>query len=99
MERVWQALWDRFGHRYSWVVFAVTVVAQVQVFATAALVMLAFEDRGSRASAVGATVVVNVATVWLAVRPGPPAGLVDRGDRALKGKAASTRVFAVSRGA
>src|ERR1700704_1373495 len=56
MDRIWQWAWDRYGPRYSWVVFAGTVVVLMPVYLVLSFVVVAFERSGQYVAAASLTV-------------------------------------------
>jgi adenylate cyclase len=43
MDRIWQWAWDRYGERYSWVIYAVSVCELLSVYLVLSLLIVAFE--------------------------------------------------------
>lgn len=70
MDRVWSWLWDRHGPRYSWAVTAVTAGILLPVFATSAVLIVAFEESGRYLEAAAVVMAVTLATSFVAVLPG-----------------------------
>ena len=54
MDRIWQWAWDRYGARYSWVIYAVSVSELLSVYLALSFLIVAFErsDRYVEAAAV-----------------------------------------------
>src|ERR1700710_466509 len=70
MERIWQWAWDRYGARYSWVVFAISSLAMLPVWLASALLVVALEQSDRYVEAAAVTVAVVVVMVYMAVLPG-----------------------------
>jgi adenylate cyclase len=47
MDRIWQWVWDRYGARYSWAIYAVTCVIGLAVLLASAFAIVAFEGSGN----------------------------------------------------
>jgi hypothetical protein len=60
MDRIWQWAWDRYGARYSWAIYAVSVSELLPVYLALSFLIIAFErsDRYVEAAA------VTVGTCW-----------------------------------
>ncbi|UMB68565.1 adenylate/guanylate cyclase domain-containing protein [Mycobacterium paraterrae] len=70
MERIWQWAWDRYGPRYSWVIYAVTAVLMLQIYLLLSLVVVAYERSSHYVEAAVATVVAVPLLAYLLVLPG-----------------------------
>ncbi|ORA17807.1 adenylate/guanylate cyclase domain-containing protein [Mycobacterium asiaticum] len=70
MERFWQKMWDWFGPRYSWAVFAFCVFASMPAFSVGPFLVVAFEKSGAYIEAAGVTFVAALVTGCVYVRPG-----------------------------
>jgi class 3 adenylate cyclase len=70
MERIWQWIWDRYGKRYSWALWAIVFQFLLPIYLVPSFFVVAFEksDRYLEAAAVTATGVVVL--VYLTLLPG-----------------------------
>ncbi|MFG1929028.1 adenylate/guanylate cyclase domain-containing protein [Mycobacterium sp. NPDC048908] len=57
MDRIWQWAWDRYGHRYSWALWALTSVAVLLPYVTLSAMVVAFQRSDSYVEAAAVTVV------------------------------------------
>lgn len=70
MERLWQKMWDWFGPRYSWAVYAFCVLASMPALSLAPFLVVAFEKSGAYLEAAGVTFVAALVTCYVYIRPG-----------------------------
>lgn len=70
MDRIFQWVWDRYGPRYSWAICAVVYPPGLFVFASYAMVIVAFERSDHFLDALIVTAIVMVVRVLLIVLPG-----------------------------
>jgi adenylate cyclase len=70
MERLWQWVWDWFGPRYSWAVYAVCFLATVPTCTIVSLLVVAFEKSGAYIEAAALAVVVALVVSYVYVSPG-----------------------------
>jgi adenylate cyclase len=70
MDRIWQWVWDRYGARYSWAMFAIGVPLVLQVYLLFSIVVLAFEESDHYVEAAAVTVVAVLVEQYVIVLPG-----------------------------
>jgi adenylate cyclase len=70
MERIWQWAWDRYGARYSWAAFAITVVLGAPTFLVWSFIVVALQKSDRYVEAAVVTVAVVVLLQYLIVLPG-----------------------------
>jgi adenylate cyclase len=70
MERIWQWAWDRYGARYSWAAFAITVVLGAPTFLVWSFIVVALQKSDRYVEAAVVTVAVMVLLQYLIVLPG-----------------------------
>jgi adenylate cyclase len=59
MDRIWQWAWNRYGARYSWAIFGITVLVVLPTYLLVSFTVLALEDSGHYVGAVVAAVVAT----------------------------------------
>ncbi len=70
MDRIWQWAWDRYGPRYSWAIFVISIPFLLQIFLAGAFVVVAFEKSGRYVEAAAVTVVAVPLLVYVVALPG-----------------------------
>ena len=70
MDRIWQWMWDRYGVRYSWAVWAISVLAVLPPYLATSFLLLAFERSGRYVDAVAVTVATVLVICCSFVSPG-----------------------------
>ncbi len=70
MDRIWQWAWDRYGARYSWAVWAITVLAVLPPYLVMSFLLLSFEGSGRYVEAVAVTVAAVLVICCSLVPPG-----------------------------
>jgi adenylate cyclase len=70
MDRIWQWAWDRYGARYSWAYFAISVLVLLPMYLVSSLIIVAFEESGRYVEAAAVTVVIVLVLVYASVLPG-----------------------------
>jgi adenylate cyclase len=70
MDRIWQWAWDRYGARYSWAAFAITVVLGAPTFLIWSSIVVGLEKSDRYVEAAVVTVAVVVLLQYLIVLPG-----------------------------
>ena len=70
MDRIWQWAWDRYGSRYFWAVYAVTVPVLLPIYLVSSCVVVAYEESSRYVEAAAVTVVAVPVLVYLMVLPG-----------------------------
>ena len=65
MDRLWQWVWDRYGPRYSWALYAVAVPLALPVNLLWSFLIVAVEKSGAYAEAAAITVVVATPLQWV----------------------------------
>src|SRR6516162_1042570 len=72
MDRIWQWVWDRYGPRYSWAVYALAVPLTLPVYLLWSFLIVAVEKSGAYAEAAMITVVAVTVLLWVGISPGSP---------------------------
>ena len=67
---MWQWLWDRYGTRYSWALYAVSVPILLLIYGLSSAVVVAFERSDRYATAAAITVVAVMVLAYLTLLPG-----------------------------
>ena len=70
MDRLWQWVWDRYGPRYSWALYALMVPLSIPVYLLWSFLIVAVEKSGAYVEAAAVTVVAATVLLWVAVFPG-----------------------------
>ncbi|HZA12120.1 adenylate/guanylate cyclase domain-containing protein [Mycobacterium sp.] len=70
MDRIWQWVWDRYGARYSWAIYAITFPVMLANYLLMSFLVVAFEDSSQYVEAVGVTVVAVLVLVYVMILPG-----------------------------
>jgi class 3 adenylate cyclase len=70
MDRIWQWAWDRYGARYSWAIYAISVILLVPNYIAASFLVVAFEKSGRYVEAATVTVVAVLVLVYVTILPG-----------------------------
>ncbi|MDT5267485.1 MAG: adenylate cyclase [Mycobacterium sp.] len=70
MDRIWQWTWDRYGPRYSWAFYAISVPVLLPTYLFSTLVIVAFEQSSRYLEAAAITVVAVLVLVYVMVLPG-----------------------------
>ena len=70
MDRIWQWAWDRYGARYSWVIYAVGVSQLLPIYLFTSFVIVAFERSDRYVEAASVTVGVVLVLVYVGILPG-----------------------------
>ena len=79
MDRIWRWTWDRYGARYSWACWVVTLPLALPVYLAWSLCIVAFEQSDRYLAAAALTVVAVPVYLLAVIRPGnEPARLVER---------------------
>jgi adenylate cyclase len=79
MERIWQWAWDRYGARYSWAIYAVSVSELLSVYLALSCLIVAFERSDRYVEAAAVTVGTVLVMVYVTNLPGLGGiGLVER---------------------
>jgi len=74
MDRLWQWVWDRYGPRYSWALYAVVVPLALPVYILWSFLIVAVEKTGAYIEAAVITVVVVPVLDWVALFMLPGSG-------------------------
>jgi adenylate cyclase len=74
MDRLWQWVWDRYGPRYSWALYAVVVPVALPVYILWSFLIVAVEKSGAYVEAAAVTVVVVPVLDWVALFMLPGSG-------------------------
>jgi adenylate cyclase len=70
MDRIWQWAWDRYGARYSWVIYAVSVSELLSVYLVLSFLIVAFERSDRYVEAAAVTVGTVLVMVYVTNLPG-----------------------------
>ncbi len=70
MDRIWQWAWDRYGARYSWAIYAISVPFSLHVYLFWALLIVAVEKSGDYVDAAAVTVVAVPVLGYVVQLPG-----------------------------
>lgn len=70
MDRIWQWAWDRYGARYSWALYAISVPFSLPVYLFWALLIVAVENSGDYMDAAAVTVVAVPVLGYVVQLPG-----------------------------
>jgi adenylate cyclase len=70
MDRIWQWAWDRYGARYSWAIFAISIVVALPVWLVSSLIITAYEDSDHYVGAAAVTVVAVPIVLYANLLPG-----------------------------
>ncbi|OBK74057.1 adenylate/guanylate cyclase domain-containing protein [Mycobacterium sp. 1274761.0] len=70
MDRIWQWAWDRYGARYSWVIYAVTVPVMLSIYLVYSFVVVAYEEADDYGYAAVVTLAAVPLLVYAMVLPG-----------------------------
>jgi len=70
MDRIWQWAWDRYGARYSWVIYTVSVAELLPVYLFVSVLIVAIERSDRYVEAATATVGIVLVMVYLSNFPG-----------------------------
>ena len=70
MDRIWQWVWDRYGARYSWAIYAISFSAVVPVCLVLSFLIVAFERSDGYVEAAAVTVGTVLVMVYVNVLPG-----------------------------
>lgn len=79
MDRIWQWTWDRYGARYSWAVFAVTIPLSLSIYLIWSSLIVAVEDSDEYLAAAAVTAIAGPLWMYVSLLPGSrPGRLVER---------------------
>src|SRR3984885_9741283 len=67
MDRFWQWVWDRYGPRYFWALYAVAVPLSLPVYLLWSFLVVAVEKSGDYVEAAAVTVVAAAVVQWVAL--------------------------------
>lgn len=67
MDRFWQWVWDRYGPRFSWALYAVAVPLSMPVYLLWSFLIVAVEKSGHYGDAAAVTVVAAAVLQWVAI--------------------------------
>ncbi|OBK72746.1 adenylate/guanylate cyclase domain-containing protein [Mycobacterium sp. 1274761.0] len=70
MERIWQWGWERFGPRYSWVIWAFVLAGMMPTYVIWSFVVVAFEKSNQYLEAAAFTVVAVLVNASVSILPG-----------------------------
>jgi adenylate cyclase len=70
MDRIWQWAWDRYGPRYSWAIYAVTIPTYLPIYLVPSLVVVASEKSELYAEAAAVTVLAVLVLAYVMSLPG-----------------------------
>lgn len=70
MDRIWQWAWNRFGARYSWAIYAVSVAELLSIYLVLSFLIVAFERSDRYVEAAAVTVGIVLVMVYVTNLPG-----------------------------
>src|ERR1700712_3641017 len=70
MDRIWQWIWNRYGTRYSWACYAVTLPVLLPIYLVLSFVVVAFEHSGRYVEATAVTAIAIPVMVYAMLLPG-----------------------------
>src|ERR1700742_3387684 len=70
MDRIWQWAWDRYGPRYLWAVYGISIPVLLVLYLAISLPVVASEGSGHYMEAAAVAVVAAMVTAYVIVRPG-----------------------------
>ncbi|WP_373140891.1 adenylate/guanylate cyclase domain-containing protein [Mycobacterium marinum] len=70
MDRIWQWAWDRYGARYSWAIFTISILTLLPVWLVASMIITAYEHSNHYFETAALTVVAVPVLVYAIVLPG-----------------------------
>jgi adenylate cyclase len=70
MERIWQWAWDRYGARYSWAIFAISILVVLPIWLVPSMIITAYEHSDHYVETAAVTVVAVPVVVYAIVLPG-----------------------------
>jgi adenylate cyclase len=70
MDRIWQWAWDRYGSRYSWAVYVVSVPFLIQPYLVTSFLVVAMERSGRYVEAAVVAVFGPLVAMYVMVLPG-----------------------------
>src|SRR3954451_21028727 len=70
MDRIWQWAWDRYGARYSWVIYAAGLAVVLPVYLVFSFVVLGYEKSPAYVETATVTGVAVLVLVYAIIRPG-----------------------------
>ena len=78
MERIWQWVWDRYGVRWSWAVYAVTATLPLPIYLSWSFLIVAIEESSDYVEAATVTVVGVINAEDITVRGSDSGTLSER---------------------
>src|SRR5258705_7039821 len=76
MERIWQWAWDRYGAKYSWAIFAISLPSVLLAYLSGSFLIVAVEDSDHYVTAATVTVIAVPVLVYVVVLPGMRGGRI-----------------------
>ena len=70
MDRIWQWAWDRYGPKYSWVIYAATTFVLLPFYLVVSFVVVGYERSGHFVEAAAVTVGAMVVLAYVMILPG-----------------------------
>lgn len=70
MDRIWQWAWDRFGARYSWAIYGISIPVLMVVYLVMSFLVVASEKSGRYVEAAAVAVVAAMVMAYVIIRPG-----------------------------
>ncbi|OCB29495.1 cyclase [Mycobacterium malmoense] len=70
MDRIWQWAWDRYGARYSWAIFAISVLMALPIWLVSSMIITAYEHSDHYVETAAVTVVAVPVQLYAIVLPG-----------------------------
>ena len=74
MDRIYQWAWNRYGARYSWAIWALSLPSVLLAYLSSAIAIVAVEDSEHYVEAVVVSVIAAPVLVYVVVLPGMPRG-------------------------
>jgi adenylate cyclase len=70
MERIWQWVWDRYGARWSWVIYAASATLPLPIYLSWSFLIVAIEESSDYVEAAAVTVVGVPVLAYVNTLPG-----------------------------
>lgn len=70
MDRIWQWAWDQYRARYSWAIFAISVLVALPIWLVSSIILTAYEHSDHYFETAAVTVVAVPVAVYATVLPG-----------------------------
>src|ERR1700757_2653421 len=70
MDRIWQWAWDRYGARYSWAIFVISILVLLPIWLVSSMIITAYEHSDHYFETAAVTVVAVPVLAYAIVLPG-----------------------------